>query len=75
MAAAVTLMARDGDTLDELAWRDAGMGPETLPAFLTANPRLCEQLVLTAGTTVIVPPQLITAPAAVPTRKMTNLWD
>ncbi len=75
MAAAVTLMARDGDTLDELAWRDAGMGPESLPAFLTANSRLCEQVILTAGTRVIVPPELIAAPGEIPTRKMTNLWD
>jgi phage tail protein X len=75
MPAPVTLIAQDGDTLDELAWRDASLGPSALVALCNANPRLSERVVLNAGDTVIVPTELYQQPAQSRTRSRTQLWD
>ncbi|MDR6133056.1 phage tail protein X [Sphingomonas sp. SORGH_AS802] len=74
MPAATTLRARQGDTLDALLWRDAGLGPADLPAVLAANPGIAEAgPVLPIGTIVIVPAtQAIPATA---TRPLIQLWD
>lgn len=75
MAAPVTLIAQDGDTLDDLAFREAGLGPMALVALCNANPRLSERVVLSAGDRVIVPPELYQQPAQSRTRSRTQLWD
>lgn len=72
MAAPLPLTARQGDTLDALLWREAGLGPAALPAVLEANPGLGGLgTILPAGTPVNVP---ATAPAAA-TLPLINLWD
>lgn len=72
MAQPLTLAARQGDTLDALLWREAGLDPAALPAVLDANPGLAGAgAVLPAGTRVIVP---AAAPAA-STLPLINLWD
>lgn len=68
-----TLTAAQGDTLDELLWRERGLGPDALAAALAANPGLADLgAVLPLGTPVIVP--AIATPAA-PTREIVQLWS
>jgi len=67
------LTARPGDTLDELLWRERGLGPEALDAVLTANPGLADRgAVLPIGTPVTVPP---IAAQAQPVRETIQLWS
>jgi phage tail protein X len=66
------ITARQGDTLDELAWRERGLGPADLGTLLDANPGIAAAgAVLPIGTAIIVP---VTAPAS-PTRAVVNLWN
>ncbi|EIZ77759.1 hypothetical protein WSK_3770 [Novosphingobium sp. Rr 2-17] len=56
MAAARTLTAQQGDMLDLLLWRDAGLGPGELTRVRDANPGLAElEPILPLGTNVVVP--------------------
>lgn len=75
MAAAQRLTAQQGDKLDQLIWREAGLGPAALARVLDANPGLADLgPILPLGTLVIVPP----APAAAsttPVRPLIQLWD
>ena len=74
MPAATTLRARQGDTLDALLWRDAGLGPADLPAVLAANPGIAGAgPVLPLGTIVIVP--AVRAIPVTATRPLIQLWD
>lgn len=67
------LHAQQGDTIDRLIWREAGLGAAALGTVLAANPGLAALgPVLPAGTPVILPE--ITAPA-LPTRDIVQLWD
>jgi phage tail protein X len=67
------LTARQGDTLDELLWRERGLGPEVLDAVLTANPGLADRGdVLPIGTTVTVPE---TATQIVTVSETVQLWS
>lgn len=69
-----TVVARTGDTLDELVWRTHALGPADLPAVLALNPGLADAgPVLAAGTIITVPPAP-TLPAT-PTRDLIQLWD
>ncbi|HEX8446292.1 MAG TPA: tail protein X [Sphingomonas sp.] len=66
------LHARQGDTLDELAWRERGLGPADLPALLDANAGVAGLgAVLPIGTAIRVP---LSAPTTA-TRAVVNLWD
>jgi phage tail protein X len=75
MAAVVTLIAQDGDTIDSLAWREATLGPESLVLICNANPRLSERVVLAAGDLVIIPPALIAGKTPATMRPRIELWD
>ena len=56
MAAEQRLVAREGDMLDQLLWRDAGLGPAEISRVLDANPGLADLgAILPLGTIVIVP--------------------
>lgn len=67
------LRARQGDTLDELLWREMGLGSADLPAVLAANPGIASAVVLPLGTVVTVPAAQSTP--ATPTRDVVNLWN
>lgn len=74
MAAAQTLTARQGDTLDLLIWRDAGLGPAALTAVYEANPGLADlPAILPLGTQVLVPAMADAATAQ--TLSIVQLWD
>lgn len=72
MASGRTVVAREGDTLDALIWREASLGPSALAAVLAANRGIADLgAVLPAGTK-------ITIPAAAPETSalpLINLWD
>jgi len=56
MAAQQRLTALQGDTLDHLLWRDAGLGPVEIARVLDANPGLADLgAILPLGTVVTVP--------------------
>lgn len=74
MAGAQQLTARQGDTLDLLLWRDAGLGPDHLTRVLDANPGLADLgTILALGTLVTVP--ATSANTATGVRTITQLWD
>jgi len=67
------LHARQGDTLDELLWRERGLGADALDAVLAANPGLADfGPVLPIGTPVTIP--TIAAPT-VQVREIVQLWS
>ena len=69
-----TLRSRQGDTLDELLWRERSLGPADLPAVLEANPGLADLgAVLPLGTAVLVPAS--SAAPANTTLPLIQLWD
>lgn len=56
MAAEQRLIAKSGDKLDLLLWREAGLGPGEIGGVLDANPGLADLgPILPLGTVVIVP--------------------
>lgn len=56
MAAEQRLIAKSGDKLDLLLWRDAGLPASELTRVLDANPGLADLgTILPIGTVVIVP--------------------
>lgn len=56
MAAEQRLSAKQGDDLDRLLWREAGLGPADWTRVLDANPGLADAgTILPLGTAVIVP--------------------
>ena len=74
MAEERRLVARSGDKLDLMLWRDAGLGPGELTRVLDANPGLADLgPTLPLGTIVTVPG---TADAnATRVRPLIQLWD
>lgn len=72
MAQARTLTAQQGDTLDQLIWRDAGLGADDLGRILAANTDIADHgEILPIGTTVTIP-----AIASEPRlRPLIQLWD
>lgn len=74
MAAEQRLVARSGDKLDLLLFREAGLGPADLTRVLEANPGLADLgPILPLGTIVIVP---ATADAtATRTLPLIQLWS
>jgi phage tail protein X len=69
------LIAHDGETLDGLIWRGAGLGPSALPEVCSANTRVCERLTLSAGDRIMIPAGLLESPNVTPTRSRVQLWD
>ena len=74
MAEERRLVARSGDKLDLMLWRDAGLGPSELTRVLDANPGLADLgPILSLGTIVTVP---ATADAnATRVCPLIQLWD
>ena len=70
----IVVVAREGDTVDLIAWRELGDGYRAaVPGILDANPGLAGHgAVLPAGAEVTVPASV--APEAVPDRPV-RLWD
>lgn len=72
MAATRTLTAAQGDTLDLLIWREAGLGAGDIGRILAANPQVADPgAILPLGTSVTIPAEA-SAPRIVP---LVNLWD
>jgi phage tail protein X len=71
---ATVLRASQGDTLDELLWREMNLGPADLPAVLAANPGIADAgVVLPTGTVVTVATAQASPTTAV--RPLIQLWD
>ncbi|MBJ58160.1 phage tail protein [Candidatus Saccharibacteria bacterium] len=73
--AATVLIARQGEALDGLLHRSAGLGPHALPGVLAANPGLSGTVALAAGQGVVLPEALSRPSAATPQRKRLHLWS
>jgi len=74
MATERRLVARAGDKLDLMLWRDAGLGPLELARVYDANPGLAGLgPVLPLGTVVIVP--ATTDARATRVLPLVQLWD
>ncbi|MES2339598.1 MAG: tail protein X [Pseudomonadota bacterium] len=72
-SAASRLIARDGDTLDDLLWRERALGPDALASVLAINPGLAALgAVLTAGTSVVLP--ALPRSNAPPVLEIVQLW-
>lgn len=74
MAAAQILIARQGDKLDQLLWREGGLGPGDLTRVLDANPGLADLgVILPLGTRVLVPaaPEV----TGTPVLPLVQLWS
>jgi phage tail protein X len=71
MAAAI-LSARQGATLDQLIWREAGLGADDIGRILVANPGLADAgAILPLGTRIAIP----VVAAAPRIRPLIQLWD
>lgn len=67
-----TLTAKDGDTLDQLLWRDAGLGSESVAPVLAANQNLANLgAILPTGTEISIPDDV---PKSA-TSDIVQLWD
>ena len=67
------LTARQGDTLDELIWRERALGAADLGRVLALNPGVADLgAVLPIGTEILVPASITPAPAALP---LIQLWS
>ncbi|MBB6191519.1 phage tail protein X [Sphingobium wenxiniae] len=74
MAAAMRLIAKQGDTIDLLLFRDAGLGPAHVSRVLEANPGLSRHdPILPLGTLITVP--ATDNAAAARTLPLIQLWD
>jgi phage tail protein X len=69
------LIAHEGETLDGLIWRGAGLGPGSLPAVCSANPHVSERVTLDAGDRIILPPEIIETPETTPALTRVQLWN
>ncbi|WP_374414196.1 tail protein X [Novosphingobium colocasiae] len=76
MAVEQRLTAKQGDKLDQLLWRDAGLGPGEITRVLDANPGLADLgTVLPLGTVVIVPATPTQAGNANRVLPLIQLWS
>lgn len=68
-----TVTSRQGDTLDALIWREAGLKAGDISRVLAANPGLADLgTILPVGTPVRLP---TTPSQQVATRPLVQLWD
>lgn len=69
---AAILSSQQGDTLDQLLWREAGLGADDIGRILTANPGIADVgAILPLGTRIIVP----ATPRTPRVRPLVQLWD
>jgi phage tail protein X len=67
------LTAKQGDTLDELIWRERSLGAADIGRVLRLNPGIADLgAVLPLGTTVAMPVSMAPAPRTLP---LIQLWD
>lgn len=66
------ITARQGDTLDELIWRERGLGAADIGRVLALNPGLADAgAILPIGTAVTLPASIAPAPTMLP---LIQLW-
>lgn len=76
MAAAQRFRSKQGDTLDQLLWREAGLGPGELTRVLDANPGLADSgKVLPLGIVVLIPATATTSTSANRVLPLIQLWS
>lgn len=76
MAEARILVAKQGDKLDLLIWREMGLGASEIGRVLRANPSLADLgPILPVGTKVTVPATKTTKQNTTRTRPQIQLWD
>lgn len=69
------LIAKQGDTLDALLWRDASLSVDCIGPVLAANPGIADLgTILPLGTRITVPSSVITITNK-RERTLINLWD
>ncbi|TCP95275.1 phage tail protein X [Sphingomonas sp. PP-F2F-A104-K0414] len=67
------LTAKQGDTLDELIWRERGLGAADIGRVLALNPGVADiGAILPLGATVAMPVSMTPAPRTLP---LIQLWD
>lgn len=67
------LISRQGDTLDELLWRERSLGAADIAGVLASNPGIADLgAVLPIGTTVTVPASTAPTQTVLP---LIQLWD
>lgn len=70
------LIAKQGDKLDLMLWRELGLGPRHIAPVLKANPGLADLgPILPIGTIVIVPATTTKRQNSTRTRPLIQLWD
>ena len=72
MASAITLRSKQGDTLDLLIWREAGLGAGDVGRILTANPAIADPGTVLPLDTLVTIPATASQPRQVP---LVQLWD
>lgn len=76
MATQQRLTAKQGDKLDQLLWREAGLGPGEITRVLDANPGLADLgTILPLGTVVIVPATVTQEGNANRVLPLVQLWS
>lgn len=76
MAEARILVAKQGDKLDLILWRELGLDASEIGPVLRANAGLADLgPILPMGTKVIVPAQKTATQNATRTRPQIQLWD
>lgn len=76
MAEARILVAKQGDKLDLMLWRDLGLGASEIGPVLRANPSLADLgPILPMGTKVTVPAAKTSTQNTTRTRPQIQLWD
>lgn len=69
------LIAKEGDTLDALLWRDASLSADCIGPVLAVNPGIADLgNVLPLGTRVTVPETVISV-TNMQERSLIKLWD
>lgn len=71
MASSMTFEAQDGETVDGLVWRAAGLGPSAVDAVLAANPQLGDVGVFLRRGLFVTIPAVAQGPAVLP---QIQLW-
>lgn len=68
-----SLTARQGDTLDELIWRERGLGAADIGRVIALNPGIADAgAVLALGAIVTMPASMTPVPRTLP---LIQLWD
>lgn len=70
------LVSLEGDTLDQLIWREASLGPTEITRVLDANPGLADLgTILPLGTVVTIPTAATQSASATRVLPLIELWS